>query len=160
VSTVGADVASLDLVGTDGVGRSLSGQRGRPVLVVFFKSTCGACRLTFPYLQRLHEAYSGRGLAVWGVSQDTLDDTLVFAADAGVTFPMLLDPPWAVSTAYGLDMVPALFLYDGAGKVVFSSAGFSKSALNELARLAAQYVGAEAVTVAPDGDGKPPYRPG
>ena len=151
---------SFELVGTDGLSRSLGAQRGRPVVVAFFKTTCGASGLAFPYLQRLHEAYGQQGLAVWGVSQDGLQETLAFAAAAGATFPVLLDTSLDVSAAYRLDVVPAFFLLDGAGKPAFSSAGFSKADINEMARLAGKLAGADAVIIAPDGDGRPPYRPG
>jgi peroxiredoxin len=130
------------------------------VVVAFFKASCGACKLAFPYLQRLHETHGRHGLVVWGVSQDGPAQTQAFATAAGATFPILLDEALSVSAAYKLDMVPALYLFDADGNVAFSSAGFSKVDLNDLARLAATLAGAPAVVIAPDGDGQPPFRPG
>ncbi len=148
------------LLGTDGFPYTLSDHRGEPLVVAFFKTTCSACMLTFPYLEQLHRAYGKNAIAIWGISQDTLDDSLAFAVDHGVTFPILLDTDWQVSVAYGVETVPSVFLLEGNGDIAFSFAGFSKADLNEMTRLIALESRAEPVVIAPDGDGKPPFRPG
>jgi peroxiredoxin len=116
--------------------------------------------MTFPYVERLSQAYSRKGLTVWGISQDPLDDSLAFARDYGATFPILLDTTWDVSDAYGLDTVPTLFLLDDAGKIIFTSVSFFKDELNQIARLVAQRLGLETIIVAPPDDGEPAFKPG
>jgi len=152
------------LLGTDGVPRSLSEPTGGPLLVAFFKTTCPTSELAFAYLERLHQVYGrqgGRqGLQVWGVSQDALDESLAFAVDQGVTFPVLLDAGWDASIAYGIETVPTMYLRNGSGDVVFTSISFVKDELNEMARLIAGQLGAPAVVIAPADDGKPPFKPG
>ncbi len=152
--------APFVLLGTDGSPHALAEQIGHPLLAVFFKSTCSTCIMTFPYLERLYQTYKLQGLAVWGISQDTLDDSLAFAADQGATFPILLDSTWDVSQSYEVEGVPTLILFGSDGQVAYRCASFSKADLNEISRLVADETHSEWVELAPAHDGKPAFRPG
>jgi peroxiredoxin len=160
VTAESTPASSFVLMGSDGRPYALSEQRGHPVLAVFFKSTCSTCAMTFPYVERLYQAYGKRGLAVWGISQDTLDDTLAFAVERGATFPMLLDTTWEASQAYQVEGVPLLVLVGSDGTVAYRGASFSKEDLNEIARLTAAQTHSPVVEIAAANDGKPAFRPG
>ena len=148
------------LLDTSGAPQALSEQRGRPLLAAFFKVTCPTCMLAFPYLERLYQTYGPHGLTVWGISQDTLDDSLAFAREQGVTFPILLDTTWDVSTNYAIEHVPTTLLFGRAGKVICTAVAFAKDDLNEIARMVVLETGSEPAIIAPAGDGKPAFRPG
>src|SRR5262245_50178022 len=88
-----------------------------PVLLAFFKGSCPVCQMTFPYLERLHQA----GYHVVGISQDDPDDTREFNREFGVTLPTLLDSEesgFPVSNDYGISTVPTLFLVE-PGRTIF-----------------------------------------
>jgi peroxiredoxin len=105
-----------------------------PAVVAFFKISCPVCQFTFPYLQRLAERYSGDSATVIGISQDDARSTKEFNREYGVTFPTLLDEPgYPVSNAYGLTMVPTIFLIEPDGKVKISCMGFDKGDLEKIA---------------------------
>jgi len=105
-----------------------------PAVVAFFKISCPVCQFTVPYLQRLAERYAGESATVIGVSQDDARGTKEFNREYGVTFPTLLDEPgYPVSNAYGLSMVPTIFLIEPDGKVKISCMGFDKSDLERIA---------------------------
>src|SRR5512135_3236434 len=73
--------------------RVLAGSSGLPVLLVFFKVTCPTCKLAWPYLQKLHEAYGGKAVRVAGVAQDDAEKALAFYAEfGGAAFDLLVDP--------------------------------------------------------------------
>jgi peroxiredoxin len=160
MSTAPTIASPFALIATDGRPYALSEHKGGPLVISFFKTTCPTCMLTFPYLERLYQTYRAQGLTVWGISQDPLDDSLAFAADYGVTFPVLLDTTWDVSNAYGVDVVPTTFLLDRRGQIAFSFVSFSKDDINEMARLIAAETQAPLTVIAPPDDGKPPFRPG
>ena len=108
-------------------------ERG-PVVVAFFKISCPVCQFTLPYLQRIAERYSGDSATVIAVSQDDARGTKEFNREYGVTFPTLLDEPgYPVSNAYGLSMVPTIFLIEPDGKVKVSCMGFDKGDLEQIA---------------------------
>ncbi len=105
-----------------------------PVVVAFFKISCPVCQFTFPYLQRLAERYAGDSATVIAVSQDDARGTKEFNREYGVTFPTLLDESgYPVSNAYGLTMVPTIFLIEPDGNVKVSCMGFDKRDLEIIA---------------------------
>ena len=156
------DLAShFALLGTDGreyaLPRSLNGQ---PALLIFFKTTCATCDLTFPYVNRLRETYPD-GWHLWAISQDAPDKSIVYARRLGVRYPVLLDAPdYAVSRLYDPPATPTFFLVDGGGRVAYSTHGFAKDDINQIARLIAGYVGADPQIIARADDGKPAFKPG
>lgn len=124
-----------------------------PVLLAFFKITCPTCQLVFPFLQRLADRGGPR---VVGVSQDDAAGTAEFNSAFGVKFETVSDPAgngYAVSNAYGLEYVPALFLVESDGRISWKCEGFSRPALEALA---ARW----AVTLFDSSDRVPIYKPG
>ena len=113
--------------------------RNGPVLLAFFKVSCPTCQFTFPFLQRIFEAYGKGPISFWGVSQNDREDTVDFCHQFGITFPVLLDDKrFAVSNAYGLTHVPSLFLVRSDGTIDLMSVGFTKSDVEAVAEKASQ----------------------
>ncbi|HKW56455.1 MAG TPA: TlpA disulfide reductase family protein [Candidatus Acidoferrum sp.] len=112
---------------------------GGPVVAAFFKVSCPVCQFTFPFIERLHQRYSGDGVAIVGISQDDARATKDFAMQYSTTFPMLPDEKgYPVSNAYGLTMVPTIFLLGTDGKVNVGSMGFAKADLESIAAALAE----------------------
>ena len=108
-------------------------ERG-PVVAAFFKISCPVCQFTFPFLERLYKRYGSNGVTVLGVSQDDAKATKSFASEYELTFPIVVDESgYPVSNAYGLTMVPTVFLIEPDGKVKVSSMGFDKKDLETIA---------------------------
>jgi peroxiredoxin len=114
---------------------------GLPVLLAFFKTSCPICRMTWPYLQRLHEAYGGKAVHVAGVSQDdAASSRAYYRTYGGATFDLLLDPEptFVASNAFGVESVPHIVLLSKDGVIEDVFAGWSKVRMELLgARLAA-----------------------
>ncbi len=158
----GARAPDFSLRGIDGDTYSLSDALSRgPVVLVFFKTTCGTCDLAFPYINRLLEAYPGDGWSLWAVAQDPPAEAGRYASTFGMTYPVLPDADgYAVSKAYDPPATPTLFLIDRGGDVVQETAGFSKADLNSLAAALAERLALEPAVIAPAGDGNPDFKPG
>ncbi len=132
-----------------------------PVVAAFFKITCPVCQFTFPFLERLYQAYEGARVSFVGISQDDARDTKEFCAEYGVSFPALLDEDgYPVSNQYGLTTVPTVFLIAPDGTVQVSSVGFSKADLEKISAELGRYLGqAPAAVFRPD-EVIPDYKPG
>lgn len=132
-----------------------------PVVLAFFKVSCPVCQFTFPFLQRIHTAYGAGRAFVIGVSQDDKDDSIEFAREYGVTFPILLDGKgYPVSNDYGLTSVPTVFLFAADGTAKVSSMGFNKADLDKISSELAGATGLPLTPVFLPGEAIPDYKPG
>ena len=106
-----------------------------PVVAAFFKVSCPVCQFTLPFLQRLADRYSGDNATVLTISQDDAKSTASFNKEYGLKLLTLLDDPkdYRASNAYGLSMVPTIFLIEPDGKVRVSCMGFGKADLEQIA---------------------------
>ncbi len=106
------------LPSAEGRNLRLAEQRGQVVLVNFWASWCGPCKVEMPHLNRLHDKYRALGVTLLGVNID--DDPRHGAATAarwGVKFPVLLDADKRVSRLYDLGAMPSTVLIDRDGRV-------------------------------------------
>jgi len=96
----------------------LADYRGQVVLVNFWATWCGPCKIEMPHLNRLYDKYRGAGFVLLGVNiDDQPEQALALARRMGLHFPVLLDTGREVSRRYALDSMPATVLIDRDGKV-------------------------------------------
>jgi peroxiredoxin len=158
--SVGQTAPAFSLSGIDGQSYALNTSGARLTLAAFFKTTCPVCILSWPYVEKIFQAYKGAGLAVWGVSQHERDASKDFASKYGSTFPILIDADWHVSRQYDPEVVPTLWLIDANNRIVESVVSFDKAGLNRLSKTIAARLDVSASVIAPDDDGNPPFRRG
>ena len=160
----GIRAPKINLAFLDGKKFSLEDALKRgPVIAAFFKVNCPVCQFTFPYLERIFQAYGGNGaFTLIGVSQNDASETKKFNREFGVTFPVLLDErgKYPVSNAYGLTNVPTVFLISTAGEIETSSVGWSRQDIEQLNQKLARLSGKSAVRVFAPGEKIPDYTPG
>jgi thiol-disulfide isomerase/thioredoxin len=104
----------------DGKNLRLSDLRGKAVLLNFWATWCGPCKIETPWLVELQNQYGAQGLQVVGVAMDDSgkDDIAKFAKDMGVNYPVLLGKE-AVGDAYGgVPALPESFFIGRDGKIV------------------------------------------
>ncbi len=103
----------------------LAEQRGQVVLINFWASWCGPCRVEMPHLNKLHDKYKAGGFIVLGVNID--DDPRHGAATAarwGLRFPVLLDAEKTVTRTYDLGAMPSTVLVDRDGRIRYLHRGY------------------------------------
>lgn len=116
-STVAPD---FTLESLDGKNMRLSDLRGKAVLLNFWATWCGPCKIETPWLVELQKQYGSQGLQVVGIAMDDSgkDDIEKFAKDMGVNYPVLLGKE-AVGDAYGgVPALPESFFIGRNGKIV------------------------------------------
>ena len=161
--TVGEKAPEFELKTLDGKRFSLNEELARgPVALAFFKASCPVCQFAFPYLERLHRAYRGKGYTLVGVSQNDAKETAAFNKEFGVTFPVLLDElsRYPVSNAYGLTNVPTLFWIAADGEIEVSSVGWLKADFEEVNRRIAEAGKLATVPLFKPGESVPDFRAG
>lgn len=160
--TPGATAPAISLKNQDGKSVSVADAlKNGPVLAAFFKVGCPTCQFTFPFLERLYEAYGGPKFSLLGISQDGAGDTREFMQEFGIKFPILIDERgYPASNQYGITNVPTLFLIGPDGKIQISAVGFSKADLQDVAAQAARVTGTAAGPLFKPGEVVPDYKPG
>jgi thiol-disulfide isomerase/thioredoxin len=104
----------------DGKSVSLSSFRGRAVLLNFWATWCGPCKIEMPWFVELQKQYGPQGLQIVGVAMDdsSPQDIQTFVKEMGVNYPVLVGKE-AVGQAYGgVDVLPTTFFIDRDGKIV------------------------------------------
>jgi peroxiredoxin len=106
---------------------------GGPALLVFFKISCPVCQMTFPFLERIHQAGAAR---IFAISQNDAAATREFHQEFGVTIPTLLDTEdegFPASNDYGISSVPTMFLVAPGGTIQSTIEGWRKKDIEQLA---------------------------
>ena len=105
---------------------SLSDYKGRPVLVNFWATWCGPCKVEMPWFEELRKQYAGQGFEVLGLADDVdagKDAIAKVAQKAGVSYPILLVDEKVEKAYGGLDVLPMSFYVDKNGVIVEETAG-------------------------------------
>ncbi len=123
----------------------------------FYKVTCPTCQISAPAAERFHEQMGERFV---GIGQDPREKLEQFAEELGTTFEALNDePPYPLSDAYGIRVVPTVFLLD-EGTVVDAVESWDRDGWNRVAAKAGELLGTAPEALSWEGDGLPPFRPG
>jgi peroxiredoxin len=115
---LGHEAPDFALRAVNGHNVRLSEHRGDVVVLSFWGSRCGQCRMQLAALDKSFKTYHSAGLQVFGVNVD--DDqggALEFAHTQALGFPLLLDPKKAVARNYRVDNLPMTLLIDRSGAV-------------------------------------------
>ena len=108
-----------------GANLRLQEQRGQVVMVNFWATWCGPCRVEMPHLSRLYDKYRASGFTVLAVNIDEDPNKAAsLASQLGMRFPVLLDTDKKVSRLYDLSTMPSTVLIDREGRVRYVHRGY------------------------------------
>ena len=99
---------------------TLSQFRGKHVLVNFWATWCGPCKIEMPSLEALYERFKDKNYALLAISNDMFGANIVkpFVKAHNINFPVLLDQRLKVSNAFGVVSLPTTFMIDPQGKII------------------------------------------
>ncbi len=120
-----AAAPDFTLKSLEGKNMRLAEQRGNVVLVNFWASWCGPCKVEMPHLNKLYDKYRAAGFTMLGVNVDEDPRTASAAANKlAMRFPVLFDNDKLVSKLYDLQSMPATVLIDRDGRVRYLHRGY------------------------------------
>jgi len=102
----------------------LSKYKGKVVLLNFWATTCGGCKVEIPWFIEFQTRYKGRGLVVIGVSMD--DDgwksVRPYMKEKKINYPIVLGNE-EMAGLYGVEALPLTLLIDRNGRIAASHTG-------------------------------------
>ena len=110
----------FSLQSLDGKTVRLSDFRGKPVVLNFWATWCGPCKIEMPWFVDLQKQYGPAGVQFLGVAMDDANpkDIAEFAESMKVNYPILLGKESVGDDYGGVQFLPETFFIDRNGKVV------------------------------------------
>jgi peroxiredoxin len=99
---------------------SLEALKGKVVLVNYWATWCGPCRIEMPGFQDVYQDYRDQGFAILAVSRDSPRDAEkveAYVEERGIAFPVGMEDP-ELRHAFGrFNSLPTSFLIDRKGRI-------------------------------------------
>ena len=117
----------------DGKEVPISSLRGKAVMLNFWATWCGPCKIEMPWLVDLQKKYGPDGLQIVGVAMDDTDqkDIDAFAKKMGVNYIVLQGTEKVGDMYGGVDRLPLTYFLDRSGKIVDETIGLVSESVIE-----------------------------
>jgi thiol-disulfide isomerase/thioredoxin len=136
---IGKPAPNFTLQDLSGKKISLDSYKGKALMINFWATWCGPCKIETPWLVELRNEYSPRGFEILGISaeDDDLADNDVkgwakdkaaiasFVKQEHMSYPVLINGDSISNTYGGLEAMPTSFFVDRTGKVVAVQLGIT-----------------------------------
>jgi peroxiredoxin len=122
---------------------SLESYRGTVVMLNFWATWCGPCRVEMPAMETLYRTFARRDFEILAVSTDPQGAAVTrpFRQEMGLSFPILHDADYQVGLVYGARSLPMTFIVDRQGILRQRIFGARDWASPEAVRLIRNFVG-------------------
>lgn len=119
---------------------------GGPVVLAIYKSSCAASKIMLPALKRA--AALDPRVSVLGVSQDSANIARSFARRYEIDYPILIDGEgYPMSVAFDISATPTVYVIKRDGTIAYTTMGFFRPQLNEVAAALTAELGIAAVEI-------------
>jgi thiol-disulfide isomerase/thioredoxin len=115
---VGKPAPAFKIKSLEGKDVALADYKGKVVLLDFWATWCGPCRMSLPHIQEIYESHKKDGLI--GYAVDLAEEKPLvekFVTTAKMTIPVLLDTEGKTGEAYSADAIPETVLIGKDGKI-------------------------------------------
>ena len=122
---IGNVAPDFELPALDGKNLKLSDLRGKAVLLNFWATYCGPCKIEMPWFVELQKEYGPQGFQIVGVAMDdaSTEDIAKFTKEMGVNYPILIGQESVGQSYGGVGVLPTTFFLDRDGKLIFREFG-------------------------------------
>ena len=133
---VGEPVPSFTVTDTDGNQFSTHDLRGKVLLINFFATWCGPCKLELPHLDKMNADFQqDPNFASIVIGRGETDETVrEFQSMNGLTMRMAADSDESVFAKFASDTIPRTIVVSPTGSIVYSKAGFYDRDVNVIRR--------------------------
>lgn len=126
-STGKTDAPDFEMATADGGTVSLSDLKGKPIVLNFWASTCGPCKMEMPEFQKAYERYGEQlqfaMVNVPDFNGETRERALQLVDQSGYTFPVYFDDTMQGQVQYGITSIPQTYFINADGTVEAYASG-------------------------------------
>lgn len=118
-------VAEIPLRASDGQPVLPEAPKARATYIDFWASWCGPCKLSFPWMNQVHEQFAGKGLRVVAINLDRKEaDAQRFLQQNPARFAIALDPGGELAARLNIQAMPTSLLITAERQLLFTHRGF------------------------------------
>jgi thiol-disulfide isomerase/thioredoxin len=137
---VGSEAPDWELPTPDGKTVSLKSLRGDVVVVDFWATWCGPCKMAMPGVQKLHEQFQGKPVKVFGINTwERGGDPAEYMESKEYSYGLLLKGD-KVAEAYHVSGLPTFYVIGPDGRVLYASKGFEEQKEAEIAKIIKEHI--------------------
>ena len=126
----GKAAPAFTLKDVDGKAVTLADYKGKVVMVDFWATWCGPCKMELPHLVELQKQYADKNFVILGLSMDEDPPATVkkFAQDNGIPYTIVMSDQ-DTQSKYGVTGYPTAFVIDKAGVIRNVFQGYTDKAI-------------------------------
>jgi peroxiredoxin len=140
---VGETAPDWQLPDAEGTMHSLSDYRGKVVLLDFWATWCGPCKVAMPSIQKLHEQFKDRDVAVIGISTwertNPVEGPAAYMKGQDFTYQLLVKGD-DVAKMYKVSGIPTFYVIGTDGEILHHAIGFRPGEAEEIAKVIEEHL--------------------
>lgn len=117
----------------------LEDHRGQVLVLDFWATWCGPCRMAMPGMQALHQRFQGRPVRVVGMNCGERGDPVAFMRQNGYTYTLVTGAD-NVARQFGVTGIPHFVVLGFRGEELLTVRGYSPENEERLARVIEEYL--------------------
>lgn len=125
-SAEGNDAPDFSITDLKGETISLSGLKGKVIIINFWATWCPPCREEIPGFLEVYDKYKDQGLVILGIALDNGGPDVVnpFVKNMAITYPVAMATQEIYQSYQPGQYIPATFIIDRTGKIKDKHVGF------------------------------------
>jgi peroxiredoxin len=105
----------------------LSDYKGKVVILDFWATWCGPCKIEIPWFIEMQRKYKDKGFTVIGVSMDEggWQEVRPFVEEMKMNYPVLIGNDDTAAAFGGVDVLPTTLIIDKQGRIIATHQGLT-----------------------------------
>ncbi|HYE02725.1 MAG TPA: redoxin domain-containing protein [Phycisphaerales bacterium] len=132
--SIGDPAPAWTLKDSAGKEHKLADYKGKIVVMDFWATWCPPCKKAMPDVQKLHEAYKDKGVAVFGVNTWEKGDAAKYMSDNKYTYGLLMKGD-DVAKDYGVTGIPVFIIVGPDGTVIYKEVGYDPKNYDKMVKV-------------------------